>query len=287
MPTATVQPASLAARVAAANQVAGTNDMRAAAGSNDPIRPLLVRTVHLPHRADADGLDLADAGAGSRVGAQLPVVAPAAPAPVAAPVAAVPQPAPVQQTAQLRAPVQLPVPAPAQQPRTVVASADPVAAAQVAAPPAQVAAQVTASVAAPVRANIAAVAAPVVQPVAAPVARPSPKRQAPSCARKLTGHVSPVHGGADGADRRGNHAHGGWMIQIGAFDDEDQAKQHLSDAQVKVHTTLAAADPFTERVQKGDKALFRARFAGFDKTAAESACKELKRSDFECMALKD
>ena len=87
------------------------------------------------------------------------------------------------------------------------------------------------------------------------------------------------------------HAHdtirGGWLIQIGAFDDEDQAKQHLTAAQVKVRTALASADPFTERVQKGDKALYRARFAGFDKTTAETACKALKRSDFECMALKD
>ena len=33
---------------------------------------------------------------------------------------------------------------------------------------------------------------------------------------------------------------------------------------------LAAADPFTERVQKGDKAYYRARFAGFDKATAEA-----------------
>jgi D-alanyl-D-alanine carboxypeptidase len=83
------------------------------------------------------------------------------------------------------------------------------------------------------------------------------------------------------------HAHGGWLIQIGAFDDEDQARQHLSAAQIKVHAPLAAKDPFTERVQKGDKALYRARFAGFDKSTAEAACRALKRSDFECMALKD
>ncbi len=83
------------------------------------------------------------------------------------------------------------------------------------------------------------------------------------------------------------HAHSGWMIQIGAFDDEDQAKQHLTAAQMKVHSALAAADPFTERVQKGDKALYRARFAGFDKSTAETACRELKRSDFQCMTLKD
>jgi D-alanyl-D-alanine carboxypeptidase len=83
------------------------------------------------------------------------------------------------------------------------------------------------------------------------------------------------------------HSHGGWLIQIGAFDDEGEAKQHLSAAQIKVHAPLAAKDPFTERVQKGDKALYRARFAGFDKSAAEAACRALKRSDFECMALKD
>jgi D-alanyl-D-alanine carboxypeptidase len=81
--------------------------------------------------------------------------------------------------------------------------------------------------------------------------------------------------------------HGGWLIQIGAFDGEDEAKQHLSAAQFKAPTMLAAADPFTERVQKGDKALYRARFAGFDKAMAEAACKQLKRSDIECMTVKN
>ena len=50
---------------------------------------------------------------------------------------------------------------------------------------------------------------------------------------------------------------------------------------------LAAADPFTERVHKGDKALYRARFAGFDKETAEAACKQLKRNDFDCITVKN
>jgi D-alanyl-D-alanine carboxypeptidase len=83
------------------------------------------------------------------------------------------------------------------------------------------------------------------------------------------------------------HAHGGWIIQIGAFEDEGDAKQHLSAAQTKVHAALVAKDPFTERILKGEKAYYRARFAGFDRATAEAACKQLKRSDFECMALKD
>jgi D-alanyl-D-alanine carboxypeptidase len=83
------------------------------------------------------------------------------------------------------------------------------------------------------------------------------------------------------------HGHGGWLIQVGAFEGEDEAKQHLSAAQIRAPAMLAAADPFTERVQKGDKALYRARFAGFDKATAEATCKLLKRSDIECMALKN
>ena len=83
------------------------------------------------------------------------------------------------------------------------------------------------------------------------------------------------------------HLHNGWVIQIGAYGGEDEARQHLSEAQVKLHGTFAAADPFTESVQKGDTTLFRARFAGFDKATAEAACRELKRSDFHCIALKD
>jgi D-alanyl-D-alanine carboxypeptidase len=83
------------------------------------------------------------------------------------------------------------------------------------------------------------------------------------------------------------HAPGRWLIQIGAFDSEAEARQHLSEAQRQASTVLGAADPFTEGVQRGEKLLFRARFAGFDRESAEIACKELKRDHFECMALKN
>jgi D-alanyl-D-alanine carboxypeptidase len=92
---------------------------------------------------------------------------------------------------------------------------------------------------------------------------------------------------ADPAPETTPHAHGGWVIQIGAFDSEDEARQHISDAKQKVHAALASAEPFTERVQKTDKALYRARFAGFNKDTADAACKQLKHSDFVCMTVKD
>ena len=82
-------------------------------------------------------------------------------------------------------------------------------------------------------------------------------------------------------------ARGGWMIQIGAFAAEDEAKQRLTAAQSKAARVLASADAFTERVVKGDKALYRARFAGFEKDEAEAACNYLKRNDIACMPLRN
>jgi cell division septation protein DedD len=92
---------------------------------------------------------------------------------------------------------------------------------------------------------------------------------------------------ADDAAKPQAHGPGGWLIQIGAFELEAEAMQHLSEAQLNARTALAAADPFTEPVQRGEKLLYRARFAVFDKETAEIACKQLKRGHFECMVLKN
>jgi D-alanyl-D-alanine carboxypeptidase len=81
-------------------------------------------------------------------------------------------------------------------------------------------------------------------------------------------------------------AHTGWIIQIGAFGTESEAKQHLEAAQSKV-SSLGHADPFTEPVTKGDKTYYRARFAGLDKGEAEETCKKLRRSDFACITVKN
>jgi D-alanyl-D-alanine carboxypeptidase len=83
------------------------------------------------------------------------------------------------------------------------------------------------------------------------------------------------------------HADSGWLVQIGAFDREDEARQHLSTARLKLRDALATAHPLTERVQNGDKVLYRARFTGFDKVTAAAACQQLRRSDIDCIALKN
>ena len=145
-------------------------------------------------------------------------------------------------------------------------------------------------------APVVAASAPAVLPMRQPAAPAKVVAEAPMPAAAETAPLEPRGpeiADADPARIRSDiaaapvHAHGGWLIQIGAFDDENDAKEHLTSAQQKVHGALAAKDPFTERIQKGDKALYRARFAGFDEVTAKAACKALKRSDFQCMALKD
>jgi D-alanyl-D-alanine carboxypeptidase len=79
---------------------------------------------------------------------------------------------------------------------------------------------------------------------------------------------------------------GGWAIQVGAYEDEGEAKQKISAAKTKITGVFQKAEAYIERTVKGAKTYYRARFAGFDRDQAEAACKRLKREDVTCMALK-
>jgi D-alanyl-D-alanine carboxypeptidase len=247
-------------------------ESRAAAGSNDPIRPVLVKTISY-RTAPVQTASL------TPMPTLVPVAAPAA-APALVPL---PSPAPVASPPQAanRASPQLAPQYP--QLHAEIATAAPNVDLM---PTAERQAERPAEPSTPVPAaeSTWSKSAGEVPAQSQPTQKqPAQIEPAPVEARTTVASARPAPAYAPPA----SHAHGGWLIQIGAFDDENEAKEHLSAAQMKVHAMLAAKDPFTERVQKGDKALYRARFAGFDKATAEAACKTLKRSDFECMALKD
>jgi D-alanyl-D-alanine carboxypeptidase len=227
---------------------------RMTAGSNDPIRPLLVKTISY-RTAPVQTASLAP----------MPTLVPV--------VATTSQPSAVTPAV----PAQQPGTRAGSQARTEIAAAAPNVDLRVAQAEPSVPAPAVREPASPKSIDAAPVQSQPVQMQPAQI-EPAPIETHTAAANVQT---LPAYFAAPA------HAHGGWLIQIGAFDDEDQARQHLSAAQIKVHAPLAAKDPFTERVQKGDKALYRARFAGFDKSTAEAACRALKRSDFECMALKD
>jgi D-alanyl-D-alanine carboxypeptidase len=76
------------------------------------------------------------------------------------------------------------------------------------------------------------------------------------------------------------------MIQIGATDDQGKAQELLARARSQARS-LASAQPFTEKVQRGRDTLWRARFAGLNEDEAESACKALKRSGFACFTTRN
>jgi D-alanyl-D-alanine carboxypeptidase len=82
--------------------------------------------------------------------------------------------------------------------------------------------------------------------------------------------------------------HTGWIIQVGALESESEARQRIEVARDQAHGLLSKADPFTEPVvAKGERKLFRARFAGLDGDQAEAVCRTLKRSDISCFTVRN
>lgn len=257
-----VAPARLAVRPAPATRVAAAPPANAIppAGSSDPIRPLVVRTIQV--RAAA-----------VRTAAIGPLVVPEPNSAVVPPQLAAPAPQPVApEPAAQRAP--LPPPpgagpgvlgvlpargAPAEPPPPVVSKATFAERVSGAAEPE------------PVAAAPAPPAAPAPAPQAALTAQPAPIAQP-----TLAASPAPVH-----------HARGDWAIQIGAFANEAEAQARLRTARSVGAKVLGHADPFTEKVVKGSTQLYRARFAGFDHDGAEAACHHFKRNDISCLALKN
>jgi D-alanyl-D-alanine carboxypeptidase len=84
-----------------------------------------------------------------------------------------------------------------------------------------------------------------------------------------------------------SHARGEWVIQVGAFPGVEQARDRLKSVQELGTGGLARAEPFTERIIKGEATLYRARFAGFNEDRAKAACKALKRNEIACLALRN
>jgi D-alanyl-D-alanine carboxypeptidase len=237
---------------------------RTAAGSTDPIRPVLVKTLSVKAGTTASLAPMHVSAPAPAEPAPVRAAAPvAAPAPVVAlkPEPPAPQPAPVVVAAAK------PEPAPAPFPPPVAAKIE-----------APLPALVTASkpdVPAPALsfAPIAAKAEPAAAPVAAP-ARVAAAEPAPAPARASAPAAKPQH-------------RSGWIIQVGAFPGEQEAKKRLASAQTKAAKLLTKAEAFTETVEKGGTTLYRARFAGLDKDSAEAACKYLKRNDVECVTVKN
>jgi D-alanyl-D-alanine carboxypeptidase len=231
--------------------------VRVTTGSTDPIRPVLVRTVTVhagPQTAAPAALTPVTLPAAIPHSGQLPAATRPEPKAAAKPepkVEAKPEPKiEAKPEPKIEAKPE-PKPEPKSEERFALASSTSVPARFV--PP-------------PAPAQTVAEAAPAPAPVTAPAAT-TPAPPAPAAAKP--------------------QVRSGWMIQVGAYQAEQEAKQRLTAVQNKAAKVLGGADPFTETVDKGGTTYYRARFAGLDKDKAEAACKYLKRNDVECVAIKN
>jgi D-alanyl-D-alanine carboxypeptidase len=120
--------------------------------------------------------------------------------------------------------------------------------------------------------------APAPGQIAAPPAGAAPATYATASATSTPVTLEPA---------RPAQARSGWMIQVGAFPKETEAKDRLREAQSMAGKIVARAEPFTEKVMRGNQELYRARFAGFNQDSAEAACKHFKRNDIACMVTRN
>ncbi|MGJ4944659.1 serine hydrolase [Bradyrhizobium sp. HKCCYLS1011] len=110
-------------------------------------------------------------------------------------------------------------------------------------------------------------------------AAPAPAPQAPAPIQQASAAPAPE------VAAKAAVTHNGWIVQVGALDNEAEAQKRIEAARSQAQGLLSKADPFTETVSKGDKTLIRARFAGLDRDQAEAVCKKLKRADISCMTV--
>lgn len=112
----------------------------------------------------------------------------------------------------------------------------------------------------------------------------SPKPQTLASASQSS---SPTPAAQQSTPTKAAVVHTGWIIQVGALESESEARQRIEVARAQARGLLAKADPFTELVAKGDRKLFRARFAGLDRDQAEAVCRTLKRSEISCITFRN
>jgi D-alanyl-D-alanine carboxypeptidase len=111
-----------------------------------------------------------------------------------------------------------------------------------------------------------------------------PARQPPAAAITTGANAEPR---AEGKQRvAAREARGAFEIQIGAFNDAAEAERNMATARQRAGGVLDSYSAVAEPAQKGPGQIYRARFKGFDATAAASACGQLKKLQIDCFVVK-
>jgi D-alanyl-D-alanine carboxypeptidase len=79
---------------------------------------------------------------------------------------------------------------------------------------------------------------------------------------------------------------GAFHVQVGAYTSEAEAESRLGAVQQQASDLLDGHLPFTTSFTKEGAEWYRARFAGFSKGDAQSACDALKKISVDCVVMK-
>ncbi len=79
---------------------------------------------------------------------------------------------------------------------------------------------------------------------------------------------------------------GAFHVQVGAYTSESEAESRLGAVQQQASDLLDGHLPFTTSFTKEGAEWYRARFAGFSKGDAQSACDALKKISVDCVVMK-
>lgn len=79
---------------------------------------------------------------------------------------------------------------------------------------------------------------------------------------------------------------GAFHVQVGAYTSESEAEIRLGVVQQQAADLLDGHLPFTTSFTKGGAEWYRARFAGFSRGDAQSACETLKKMSVDCVVMK-
>ncbi len=83
--------------------------------------------------------------------------------------------------------------------------------------------------------------------------------------------------------RRGSFAPGNWAVQVGAFENANQASAATAAARDTARDVLGSARPKVSSVRQPRGTLYRARLVGLSRDAAAHACERLVRIRTNCM----
>jgi D-alanyl-D-alanine carboxypeptidase len=80
--------------------------------------------------------------------------------------------------------------------------------------------------------------------------------------------------------------HGGFHVQIGAYATAAESERMLAIVKEKAPAAVAGSTLLTSSINKENRKLFRARFAGYDARSAAKACQNLRQQNIDCFVMK-